>query len=108
MLGRLGVRHRLGILLAIPLIAVVVVAVPLSVDRVNNARAAGATATAATAAREVGALVQGLQQERLLALGYLTTATLDRSAFLARAQTSTDDAARLRHDPSTASTMQAA
>jgi signal transduction histidine kinase len=108
MLGRLGVRQRLGVLLAIPLIAVVVVAVPLIADRVDNARAAGATATAATAAREVGALIQGLQQERLLALGYLTTATLDRSAFLARAQTSTDDAARLRLDPATAAAMQGA
>jgi signal transduction histidine kinase len=108
MLGRIGVRQRLGVLLAIPLIAVVVVAVPLTVDRIDNARAAGATATAATAAREVGALIQGLQQERLLALGYLTTTSLDRSAFLARAQTSTDDAARLRQDPATAAALQGA
>ena len=40
MLSRLGIRQKLALLLAIPLAAVVLVMVPFTVERVDDARAA--------------------------------------------------------------------
>lgn len=108
MLARLGIRQKLVILLAIPLLAVIATAVPYVLDRVNTARSARDTADLANAAREVGALVQNLQQERLLALGLLCTTTLDRSAYVARVATSADDAVRLSDAPGTRDIMASA
>jgi signal transduction histidine kinase len=85
----------------IPLAAVVVTLVPFTAERIDDARAASATATTATAAREVGSLIENLQQERLLAMGYLTTPTMDRSALLAEAQLGIDNTAALRRTPHT-------
>jgi signal transduction histidine kinase len=108
MLGRLGIRQKLSLLLLIPLAAVVVTMVPFTAERVDDARAAGGTARAGLAAREIGVLVQAIQQERLLALAYLASDRLDRSALVAQTQTAVDDAARLRVDPRTSVVMAAA
>ncbi len=96
MLSRLAVGQKLGLLLTVPLTAVLVILVPFSVDRIDEARAAGATVDAARAARDVGRLVQELQQERLLTLGYLTLPAVDRAALVVQAQAVTDTAAELR------------
>jgi signal transduction histidine kinase len=105
MLGRLGIRQKLALILAIPLAAVLLVLVPFTVERVNDARSAAATARTALVAREIGGLIQTLQQERLIALGYLSAPSLDRSALVAQTQTSIDTIARLRADPATAGIM---
>jgi signal transduction histidine kinase len=105
MLNRLGIRQKLALLLLVPLAAVLLTLVPFTAERVGDAQAAGATARSANAAREIGVLVQDLQQERLLALGFLTTTQLDRSALLARAETVIDEATRLRAEPGTSAVM---
>ena len=66
----------------IPLAAVGLVMAGYAVERLNDARDHGATARTAQAARDIGALIQTLQQERLLALGYLAVPTLQRSALV--------------------------
>ena len=91
MLARLRIRQKLAVLLVIPLVAVALVMTVFSVDRVAEARAYGATAEAALAARDVGGLIQTLQQERLLALGYLALPTLERSAVVSQGQTAVAD-----------------
>lgn len=89
----------------IPLAAVVLVLVPFTAERIDDARSAATTARTAVAAREIGGLIQALQQERLLALGYLGARSLDRSALIAQSQLVIDDAARLRADPAAAAPM---
>jgi signal transduction histidine kinase len=108
MLARLGIRQKLSLLLAIPLTAVVLVLVPFAAERVDDARAARTTARTADAARRIGALIQTLQQERLLALGYLSAESLDRSALAAQMQDAIDATARLRSDPATAAAVRTA
>src|SRR5262249_13205680 len=107
MLSRLGIRQKLGVLLVIPLLAVAAVLVPFTAERVNDARSAGVTASTADAARRVGALIQALQQERLLALGYLSTSTLDRNALLSQSQEARNDQANLQGDLVTGSVLAA-
>src|SRR5262245_21414327 len=68
MLGRFGIRQKLSLLLLIPLAAVVMTMVPFTAERVDDARSAAATARSGLTAREIGVLVQSIQQERLLAL----------------------------------------
>jgi signal transduction histidine kinase len=108
LLARLGIRQKLALLLSIPLIAVVVVLVPFTAERVTEAAAADVTARTAETARRIGSLIQTLQQERLLALGYLSAPNLDRSALVSQTQTAIDDAERLLTDPTTAATMRRA
>jgi signal transduction histidine kinase len=99
MLSRLGIRQKLGVLLVIPLLAVAAVLVPFTAERVSDARSAGVTARTADIARQVGALIQALQQERLLTLGYLATSSLDRSALLSQSQEANNDEDQLQSDP---------
>lgn len=99
MLANLRIRHKLGLLVALPLGAVMALMVPLTAERVEAARSARTTASAALAAREIGALLQGLQQEQLLVLGYLAAPTLERRALVAQMQEATDGAARLLTAP---------
>src|SRR5262245_61966423 len=101
MLNRLGIRQKLTLLLMIPLTAVVVVLVPFTAERIVEARSAGITARVASAARQVGGLIEALQQERLLSMGYLAVRTLDRSVLVAQSQSAADEAAQLRSDPLT-------
>jgi signal transduction histidine kinase len=101
MLSRLTIRQKLSLLLMVPLAAVIVTSVPFAAERIGDARSASSTARIAKVARDVGALIQNLQQERLVALGYLGAPTLDPSALLARVETVNDDVARLRANPAT-------
>jgi signal transduction histidine kinase len=71
LLGRLRIRGKLAVLGAIPLLAVGGLTVPLVFDQIQLADRAGGTVGAVRAASGVGSLVQEVQQERLLATGYL-------------------------------------
>lgn len=70
-LGRLRVRGKLNLLLALPLAAVVLVAVPFVIVQVDDADSAAGTASQARQAREIGTLVSEVQHERLLTAAYL-------------------------------------
>ncbi len=91
-LDRLRVRGKLNLLLLLPLVAVVLVAVPFVAVQIDNARAAVATADAARKARLLGALVWELQRERLITAGYLASDSVD-SVDLMLAQEAVDDTA---------------
>src|SRR5258706_14373178 len=90
MLGRLRITQRLSLLLSLPLAAVVLISVPFTVQRVNEARAAAAIVDSARDAQAVGAVILDLQQERLLALAYLATPALRRPALVAQNQSTVD------------------
>jgi signal transduction histidine kinase len=70
-LGSLRIRGKLALLVTIPLLAVVLLAVPVVLGSVGQARRAADTARTVKVAGQVGALVQDLQQERLLTVGML-------------------------------------
>ncbi|MEU7825485.1 ATP-binding protein [Catellatospora sp. NPDC049133] len=78
--------------MALPVAGVLLTGVPFVVERVDQARAAAAVATATQEATEVGTLVQRLQQERLLQLAHLTTPDAD-TATLVAAAAAVDDVA---------------
>jgi signal transduction histidine kinase len=67
----LRIRGKLALLVTIPLLAVVVLAVPVVLGRVDQARRAADTARTVRVAGQVGSLIQDLQQERLLSVGFL-------------------------------------
>jgi signal transduction histidine kinase len=71
LLGRLRIRGKLAVLCAIPLLAVGGLTVPLVLDQIQLADRAGKTASSVRVASGIGSLVQEIQQERLLAVGYL-------------------------------------
>jgi Tfp pilus assembly protein PilN len=96
MLGRLRITQRLSLLLLLPLGSVVLLSVPFTVDRVDDARAAATIVESANNARAVDAVIQELQQERLLALAYLGSTRLSRSALVAQIQSTIDNSARAR------------
>jgi signal transduction histidine kinase len=96
MLSRLDIGQKLSLLLLLPLVLVVLTVVPFTVERVDDARAAGATADAARLAGSVGELVGDLQQERLLGLAYLTSAAVDPAPVLGQIRQSTRRAEQLR------------
>lgn len=97
-LGRLSVRQKLSLLLMVPLIMVVVLIVPFVADRATDARTASSTATAADTARAAAALVQDLQRERLLQVGYLATPGASRSPVLQASQAVRDRTVELQTD----------
>ncbi|GIG85358.1 sensor histidine kinase [Plantactinospora endophytica] len=71
MLDRLRIRGRLALLVILPLLSTIGLAVPVLVDRIGSARKAADTAETVRRAGRVGTLVQDLQRERLLSIGYL-------------------------------------
>ncbi|CAM4168904.1 nitrate- and nitrite sensing domain-containing protein [Kibdelosporangium persicum] len=90
LLGRLGIRGKLNLLLLLPLAAVLMVATPFVIVQANSAASAGQTADAARYTREVGGLVWELQRERLLTTAYLASPGADSSA-MERQQRKVDD-----------------
>jgi signal transduction histidine kinase len=90
LLGRLGIRGKLNLLLLLPLAAVLLVATPFVVVQANSAASAGSTADSARYAREVGGLVWELQRERLLTAAYLASPRSDSQA-MERQQRKVDD-----------------
>lgn len=95
MLARLRIRGKLAVLLIIPLVAVVVLTTVVVAGRSSQAARSADTARAARIAGEIGALIQDLQQERLLTVGYLVQA-VDRSQLLLQTAAVTDRVTSVR------------
>jgi signal transduction histidine kinase len=72
-LGRLGIRGKLNLLLMLPLTAVILVSVPSVVGQIGTARSAGQTADVTGQARELSAVVWELQRELLLTVDYVAS-----------------------------------
>ncbi|MEE6259198.1 sensor histidine kinase [Plantactinospora sonchi] len=97
LLGRLRIRGRLALLVIIPLLSTIAVAVPLLAGQINSARQAADTVDTTRAAGQVGTLVQDLQRERLLSVGYLL-GVVDRTVLVQQTAQVTDRIADLRLD----------
>jgi signal transduction histidine kinase len=72
-LGKLGIRGKLNLLLLLPLVAVLLVALPFLLNQVNNARSASHTADVARDAQSLGGLTWELQRERALTAAFLAS-----------------------------------
>ncbi|SDX02296.1 Signal transduction histidine kinase [Amycolatopsis xylanica] len=72
-LGRLGIRGKLNLLLMLPLTAVVLVSIPYVATQAGNAQSAGQTSETAGQAHELGSLVWELQRELLLTVDYVAS-----------------------------------
>ncbi|WP_370944887.1 nitrate- and nitrite sensing domain-containing protein [Amycolatopsis sp. cg5] len=81
-LGRLGIRGKLNLLLLLPLTAVVLVSVPYVVTEAGTARAAGQTADTAGQAHELSSLVWELQRELLLTIDYAASPSQGSGALM--------------------------
>lgn len=97
LLGRLRIRGKLIVLVLIPLLVVAALTVTLVLERLDQANRAAATARRVDVATRVGALVQNLQQERLLSAGYLL-GTAQESDLTLQIATDTDQVTDLRAD----------
>ncbi|MDG4791474.1 nitrate- and nitrite sensing domain-containing protein [Micromonospora sp. WMMD1102] len=97
MLGRLRIRGRLALLVILPLLSTLGLAVPVLADRIDSARRAADTADTVRRAGQVGTLVQDLQRERLLSVGYLLN-MVDRSQLVQQTAQVGDRIADLRAD----------
>ena len=95
-LNRFGVRGRLNLLLLLPVAAVLLVATPLVVSQVNDARAAARTAATAGQARQVSGLVWELQRELLVTSAYVATPDADPNTVLDQQRTVIDAVERVR------------
>ncbi|MEV4659108.1 nitrate- and nitrite sensing domain-containing protein [Micromonospora sp. NPDC049301] len=71
LLGRLRIRGKLALLVVIPLLSMVGLAVPVGLERAAAAQRASDIAERVRLASRVGSLVQDLQQERILSVGFL-------------------------------------
>ncbi|GIF56897.1 sensor histidine kinase [Asanoa iriomotensis] len=98
LLGRLRIRGKLALLLIAPLLGIVALAVPVVGDRVSIAEQADETARTVDIAGQVGSLVQNLQQERMLSIGFHYR-VVERSRLLLQSAQVTDDIADLRATP---------
>jgi signal transduction histidine kinase len=74
-LGRIGIRGKLNLLLLLPLVAVLLVATPFLLGQVTNTRSASHTSDVAANARQLGGLTWELQRERLLTAAFLASPT---------------------------------
>jgi signal transduction histidine kinase len=81
LLDRLRIRWKLALLVGIPLVVMVLLAGPIVVERTEQASRAAATVRSVRIASQLGQLTQDLQQERLLAVGYLVN-TVERSRLV--------------------------
>jgi signal transduction histidine kinase len=97
LLGRLRIRAKLALLVAIPLLAVTGLIVPVAMNLIDNVRRAASTDTAATVAGQVGPLLLDLQQERLLVVGYLLGA-VDQDSLSLQISAVNDRSVDLKHD----------
>ncbi|WFE24084.1 nitrate- and nitrite sensing domain-containing protein [Solwaraspora sp. WMMD937] len=79
----------------IPLIAVAALTVPIVIDRAALAGRAADTVRTVQTGGQIGSLAQDLQQERLLAIGYLLD-SVDRSRLVLQEATVTDRVADIR------------
>ncbi|MFF5173960.1 nitrate- and nitrite sensing domain-containing protein [Micromonospora sp. NPDC000089] len=95
LLGRLRIRGKLALLVIVPLLSMIGLAVPVVLDRVAVAREAGEMADTVRLAGRIGSLVQDLQQERVLSVGFLL-GRVTRSELLRQSAGVDDRVADLR------------
>jgi len=95
-IGRLGIRGKLNVLLLLALAAVLLVATPFVAGQVDNARSAGRTADTARQARELGALIWHLQRERLLTAAFLALPSMDSTDLVLQQHVVDDTADNVR------------
>ncbi|KOX09450.1 histidine kinase [Micromonospora sp. NRRL B-16802] len=95
LLGRLRIRGKLALLVVIPLLSLVGLAVPVVLDRVAAAQRAGEITDRVRLASQVGSLLQDLQQERVLSIGFLLR-RVDRSELIRKSADVDDRVADLR------------
>ncbi|MEU6078236.1 nitrate- and nitrite sensing domain-containing protein [Micromonospora sp. NPDC047074] len=98
LLARLRIRGKLALLVVIPLLSMVVLAVPVVLDRVAAAQRAGDIADRVRIASRIGSLVQDLQQERVLSVGLLL-GRVARTELVQKTATVDDRVADLRAAP---------
>jgi signal transduction histidine kinase len=90
-LNRLRIRGKLNLLVALPLAAILLVAVPLVIVQIDNAGSAARTAAASGQARALGGLISAVQRERLVNSAFLAGVT-DRES-VTRQHEAVDDLA---------------
>ncbi|WP_233583755.1 nitrate- and nitrite sensing domain-containing protein, partial [Micromonospora sp. CV4] len=105
LLGRLRIRGKLALLVVIPLLSMVGLAVPVVLDRVAAAQRASDIAERVRLASRVGSLVQDLQQERILSVGFLL-GRVERAELVRKTADVDDRVADLRAGGSDALTDQ--
>ncbi|MFI7609473.1 nitrate- and nitrite sensing domain-containing protein [Micromonospora sp. NPDC049366] len=98
LLGRLRIRGKLAVLLVVPLLSMSALAVPVLAERVHVAARADRSAHAARTAETVSGVVQELQEERLLSVGYLLGVT-ERGTLVRQSTVVSDRIADLRTRP---------
>ena len=97
LLSRLRIRGKLTLLVMIPLLAMAGLVVPVIRDLVVNANKATDIDAVATVAGRVGSLLQDLQRERLLSVGYLLGA-VDEDDLVLQISSVTDRIRDIRLD----------
>lgn len=75
------VRHRLNLLVAIPLTVATLLSVPLVSERMSQVQLAGRTVRLAENAHRVSILIENLQYLRLMSVSYLTGDLVDAAAL---------------------------
>ncbi|MFF0368159.1 MULTISPECIES: sensor histidine kinase [unclassified Micromonospora] len=105
LLGRLRIRGKLALLVVIPLLSMVGLAVPVVLDRVAAAQRSSDIAERVRLASRVGSLVQDLQQERILSVGFLL-GRVERAELVRKTADVDDRVADLRAEGSDALTDQ--
>jgi signal transduction histidine kinase len=69
--GKFRILGKLALLVLVPLLGVVALSVPIVVNRIDAARDAQRISDSVELATRVGSVVQELQEERLLSVGYM-------------------------------------
>ena len=69
--GKFRILGKLALLVLVPLLGVVALSVPIVVNRIEAARDAQRISDNVDLATRVGSVVQELQEERLLSVGYM-------------------------------------
>ena len=87
--GRFRILGKLTLLVLVPLIGVVVLALPIVANRIDAATRAQETADTVQLATQVGSAVQELSEERLLATGFLF-GLVDRAELVVQSAEATD------------------
>lgn len=94
-LNRLRIRGKLNLLVALPLAAILLVAVPFVIVQIDNAGSAARTAAQSGQARALGGLISALQRERLVNAAYLAEVS-DRDSVVRQHKTVDGLADRVR------------
>jgi signal transduction histidine kinase len=94
--GRLRIRAKLNLLLALPVAAMLVLGLPLFAAQVSEAGAAASTARISDQTSQIGGLISALQRERLMTSAYLA-GSANREA-LVRQQRTVDGLAKQARD----------